>query len=150
MARSQSRLPHRRIFLVEDHPLVRQALHRVIEAERDLSVCGEAGDCEEALAAVLALQPDLVIVDLLLKTSNGMELIKALRKRAPAIPTMVLSMCEESIYAERAIRAGAQGYLSKREAVTEIIRAVRHVLGGGIYWSRRAAAQVVARIRPEA
>ena len=132
-----------RVFLVDDHPLVRQALRSLLEREADLVVCGEAEDRIGAFAAIQAAKPALAVVDLGLKNSSGLELIKDIRQHVPETATLALSMCDESLYAERAIRAGAQGYVSKGEAITEIMRAVRRVLSGEIYWSARAAAQPI-------
>ncbi|MGA2863556.1 MAG: response regulator transcription factor [Verrucomicrobiota bacterium] len=135
-----------RVLLVDDHPLVRQGLRHTIAGERDLVVCGEAEDRAGALAAIAATQPNLVIVDLSLKNSSGLELIKDIHKRHPRTFVLVLSMHDESLYAERAIQAGASGYISKQEAATKVLDAVRRILGGEIYWSERAAAQIASRV----
>lgn len=139
-----------RILLVDNHPLVRQALKEIIARERDLEVCGEAEDRDKALAAMGAGQPDLAILDLGLKTSDGLELIKDIRLRWPGVLILVLSMYDETLYAERAIRAGASGYIAKQEPAARIMQAVRKVLSGEIYWSEKVAAQVASKIaRPE-
>ncbi|MFO1475542.1 MAG: response regulator transcription factor [Verrucomicrobiota bacterium] len=135
-----------RVFLVDDHPIVRQALKLAMRHERDLEVCGEADDREEALKAIACSEPDLAIVDLRLRDSDGLELVRDLRDRHPKVLSLVLSMQDESMSAERAVRAGARGYISKREAPGKIIEAVRKVLGGEIYWSEKAAAQVASKI----
>lgn len=135
-----------RVFLVDDHPLVRHALRDVLRHERDLEVCGEADDRDVALKAIAAAEPDLAIVDLRLRTSDGLELVRDLKSRHPKILSLVLSMQDESITAERAVRAGARGYVSKQEPPKKIMEAVRKVLGGEIYWSEKAAAQVASRI----
>lgn len=141
-----------RILIIDDHPLVRLSLKGVIERERDLVVCGEAEDREQALAAVAASKPNLAIIDLTLKNSDGMELIKDLRHRYPKVQILVLSMHDEDLHAERAIRAGARGYITKQEAATKILVAIRQILKGEIYWSEKAAARVasksVGRSRP--
>src|SRR5215471_9358636 len=116
-----------RILIVDDHPLVRLSLREFIRREKDLVVCGEAEDREQALAAVVATKPHLAIVDLTLKSSNGMELIKDLRDRHPEVQILVLSMHDETIHAERAIRAGARGYLTKQEATTKVMVAIRQI-----------------------
>jgi len=131
---------------VDDHPLVRLSLREFIRRENDLEVCGEAEDREEALASVAATKPHLAIVDLTLKNSNGMELIKDLREQYPEVKILVLSMHDEILHAERAVRAGARGYITKQEATTNIMVAIRRVLGGEIYWSERAAARVASKI----
>ena len=135
-----------RVFLVDDHPLVRQALRDAMRHERDMEVCGEADDRDEALEGIAAAEPDLAIVDLRLRTSDGLELIRDLRNRCPKVMSLVLSMQDESITAERAVRAGARGYVSKQEAPRKIMEAVRKVLGGEIYWSEKAAAHIASKI----
>src|ERR1700757_607597 len=105
-----------RVFIVDDHPIVRQGLAQMINQEADLTVCGEAEDAQNALNAVAELHPDLVLVDLSLKGGSGLELIKALRSRQNALPVLVVSMHDESLYVERALRAGARGYIMKHEA----------------------------------
>jgi DNA-binding NarL/FixJ family response regulator len=134
-----------RVFLVDDHPLVRQALKQAMRHERDLEVCGEADDKDEALKAIALSEPDLAIVDLRLRDSDGLDLVRDLRDRHPKVLSLVLSMQDESLTAERAVRAGARGYVSKRESPGKIIEAVRKVLGGEIYWSEKAAALVASK-----
>jgi DNA-binding NarL/FixJ family response regulator len=135
-----------RVFLVDDHPLVRQALKMAMRHEHDMEVCGEADDKDEALKGIAVAEPDLAIVDLRLRDSDGLELVRDLRDRHPNVLSLVLSMQDETMSAERAVRAGARGYISKREAPGKIIEAVRKVLGGEIYWSEKAAAQVASKI----
>jgi DNA-binding NarL/FixJ family response regulator len=135
-----------RVFLVDDHPLVRHALRDAFRHENGMEVCGEADDRDAALKGIAAAQPDLAIVDLRLRTSDGLELIRDLRNHHPGVLSLVLSMQDESITAERAVRAGARGYVSKQEPPRKIMEAVRKVLGGEIYWSEKAAAQVASRI----
>jgi DNA-binding NarL/FixJ family response regulator len=135
-----------RILIVDDHPLVRLSLREFIRREKDLEVCGEAEDREQALAAAEATKPHLAIIDLTLKSSNGMELIKDMRDRHPEIQILVLSMHDETIHAERAIRAGARGYITKQEATTRVMVAIRQIMNGEIYWSERAAARVASKI----
>ena len=135
-----------RVFLVDDHPLVRQALKDAIGNEHDLEVCGEAEDREEAMKSIAVALPDLAIIDLRLRTSDGLDLVKDLCNHHPNILSLVLSMQDESMTAERAVRAGARGYISKQEAPQKIIEAVRKVLSGEIYWSEKAAAMVAAKV----
>jgi DNA-binding NarL/FixJ family response regulator len=135
-----------RVFVVDDHPLVRQALKDAIRKERGMEFCGEADDREEALRGIGETNPDLAIIDLRLRSSDGLDLIRDLRERHPGVKTLVLSMQDESITAERAIRAGARGYVSKQEPPKKIMEAVRKVIGGDIYWSERAAAHVASKI----
>lgn len=135
-----------RVFLVDDHPLLRQALRDAMRRERDIEVCGEADDRDTALKGIAAAEPDLAIVDLHLRSSDGLDLVRDLRDRHPKVLSLVLSMQDESITAERAVRAGARGYVSKQEPAKKIMEAVRKVLDGEIYWSEKAAAQVASRI----
>jgi DNA-binding NarL/FixJ family response regulator len=132
----------KRILLVDDHPMVRERLAEAIHREPDLTVCGEAEDRFQALEKITATKPDLAIVDLTLKRSNGMELIKDIRAQSPAIPILVLSMHDELLYAERVIRAGARGYITKQEATRKIMLAIRRVLAGEIYLSEKMSAQI--------
>jgi DNA-binding NarL/FixJ family response regulator len=135
-----------RILIVDDHPLMREGLIEVLEREPDLKVCGEAEDRFDALAAIEKTKPDLVIADLALKTSHGFDLIKDIAARFPKIRILVVSMHDELINAERAIRAGASGYITKQEATTRILQAVRKALAGEIYLSEKAAVQIAASV----
>ena len=132
-----------RILVVDDHPIVRQGMALLINREADLEVCGEAEEASAALAAIERLRPDFVIVDLSLNGPDGMDLIKAIRARSAALPVLVLSMHDELTYAERALRAGANGYIMKQEATTRVLTAVRRILKGEVYLSDRAASRVV-------
>jgi DNA-binding NarL/FixJ family response regulator len=138
--------PAIRILLVDDHPIVRERLAEIIHRESDLKVCAEADDRHSALAAVQASRPDLAIVDLALKNSSGLELIKDLHARWPKLVILVVSMHEESLYAERVLRAGARGYITKQEATRNIMMAIRRVLSGEIYLNEKAASTVIARL----
>ncbi len=129
----ESRTRRTRILLVDDSALVRQALNDLIAREEDMTVCGEAEDSEGALAAAEETRPDLAIIDLRLRGSDGLELIKEVHGRHPETRILVLSMSDESVYAEEAIRAGASGYISKLEATTKLMDAIRRVLFGEIY-----------------
>ena len=136
-SKNKSSKQNTRILIVDDHPLVRLSLREFIRRESDLEVCGEAEDRDEALACVAATKPHLAIIDLTLKNSNGLELIKDLRERYPEVKILVLSMHDEILHAERAVRAGARGYITKQEATTKIMVAIRQVLAGEIYhWHR--------------
>jgi DNA-binding NarL/FixJ family response regulator len=134
-----------RILLVDDHPMIRERLVELIEREADLEVCGEAEDRHEALDLVAALQPGLAIVDLTLKSSLGIELIKDLQARFPEVKILVVSMQDEMIYADRCIHAGARGYITKQQASRHVMRAIRQVLAGGIYLSDAMVHQVLER-----
>lgn len=124
-----------RILLVDDHPLLRQGIAMTIEAEADLSVAGQASDAEEALSVFDSIAPDLVITDISLPGMNGLELLKHLLTLHPTLPVLVVSRHDEELYAERAVRAGARGYVSKIEAGEQIVQAIRRVQRGGIHLS---------------
>lgn len=128
-------VPKTRVFLVDDHPLVREWLTQLIHQQPDLAVCGEAESASEALQRISELKPDVAIVDISLKDSTGIDLIKKLRPLRPPVSVIVLSMHDESLYAERALRAGARGYIMKRETATKIVVAIRRVLDGKQYLS---------------
>jgi DNA-binding NarL/FixJ family response regulator len=138
------------IYLVDDHPIVRQGLARLINQESDLIVCGEASEASQALDAVTALKPDLTVVDLSLSDTDGIDLIKTLRTRSPHMPVLVLSMHKESLYAERVLRAGAKGYIMKREPPEHVILAIRKVLKGDIYLSEQMSNQLLEQLSSHA
>ena len=125
----------KRGFIVDDHPLVREWLTNLINQQSDLSVCGEAATAVEAMQAVAMSKPEVAIVDISLKDSSGIELLKDLKHSYPALSVLVLSMHEESHYAERALRAGAKGYIMKRETTKRVVEAIRTVLAGKFYLS---------------
>lgn len=134
------------VVIVDDHPVVRRGLASLIDNEPDLVVCGHATTSQAALKVVAQTTPDLVIVDLALEGSDdGLDLVKALRVRHPKIPTLVLSMHPEAVYAERSLRAGARGYVSKQQLDDTVLIAVRRVLGGDIYMSDALAASLAKR-----
>jgi DNA-binding NarL/FixJ family response regulator len=135
-----------KVFLVDDHPLVREWLTQLIQRESDLSVCGEAEDTQEALKKIAETKPDIVIADITLKTTHGLELVKDLQVRLPSLPVLVLSMHDESLYAERVLRAGARGYITKQEATKRILLAIRQVLSGQIYISEKMASRMVQKM----
>ena len=127
------------VFVVDDHPIVRQGLALLINQETDLVVCGEAEEMHSALRAIMALHPDILIVDISLNGPDGLELLKQIRINSPRLPVLILSMHDESIYAERALRAGANGYIMKQEATEKVLVALRRILSGEIYVSDRIA-----------
>ena len=127
--------PIKQVYLVDDHPMVRERLAMLIDQQPDLQVCGEAGDAAEALLGIEALRPDIAIVDLTLKSSNGLELIKDIKARGLGTPVLVLSMHDEALYAERVLRAGAFGYMSKQESSREVLEAIRKVIDRQIHVS---------------
>lgn len=128
-----------RVFVVDDHPIVRQGLAMFVNREPDLMVCGEAEDAQSAMQAMLASKPDILVLDISLNGPDGLDLLKNVRSRHPDLPVLVLSMHDESIYAERALRAGAQGYIMKQEATEKVLVALRRILGGEVYVSERIA-----------
>jgi len=136
----------RKVFLVDDHPLVREWLTQLIKRESDLQVCGEAEDAKGALAAIQESRPDIAIIDISLKSTHGLELVKSLQSCEPQIPILILSMHDESLYAERVLRAGAMGYITKQEATKKILIAIRQVLNGEIYVSEKMAARMVNKL----
>ncbi len=134
-----------RVLLVDDHPLVRRGLADVIAREPDLETCGEAADVLEALREVERTRPDVVVVDLTLKTGHGIELIEKLKSRDPQIKTLVSSMHEETLFAERVLRAGARGYITKQEPPEALVQAIRQVLRGELYLSPRMTSRLLHR-----
>jgi DNA-binding NarL/FixJ family response regulator len=132
-----------RIILVDDHAVVRFGIGQLINKQPDLMVCGEAETAGKALDLVTETQPDLVIVDITLKESSGLELLKNIRAQFPKIPVLVVSMHDESIHGEMAIRAGALGYIMKEEAMEKILVAIRRVLNGEVYVSDALATKLL-------
>jgi len=130
----------RRVLIVDDHPIVRQGLKRMIDAEDDLEVCGEADSEPNARNAVRDLDPDIVIVDLSLQDGDGLELVRAVHAHHPEVPMLVLSMHDEAIYAERMLAEGASGYIMKQAAADQLLTALRTVLQGDTYLSAEMAA----------
>jgi DNA-binding NarL/FixJ family response regulator len=142
-----------KILLVDDHPLVREWLANLINEQTDLRVCGEASNSPQAFQKIGAEKPDIVIVDISLEGGSGIELIKNIKAAHPDVAMIVLSMHDESLYAERALRAGARGYIMKREATKKILQAIRAVLGGKLYISDKisdAMAEKFVEGRPTA
>jgi len=138
--------PKRNLLLVDDHPIMRVGLKQLLAQEADLVVCGEAEDAADALKVIQQTSPDLVLVDISLKESSGIELIKDIRVRWPKLAVLVLSMHEEAFYAERALRAGARGYVTKAEVSTRVVQAIRKVLDGQVYVSEKLADKLLGRI----
>jgi DNA-binding NarL/FixJ family response regulator len=135
-----------RILIVDDHPIVRQGLTELINQEDDLVVCEQAEDATEAMGIIKKLKPDMAIVDISLKETSGMELIKDIKVQYPNLVILALSMHDESLYAERALRAGAKGYVMKAEATEKVVTAIRKILSGQIYVSDRMAAKMVRKL----
>jgi DNA-binding NarL/FixJ family response regulator len=138
--------PKTKIFLVDDHPLVREWLTNLINEEPDFEVCGQAGNAREALGLVGTLQPRIIVVDISLEGGSGLELIKDIKALNPQAAIIVLSMHDEMLYAERAMRAGAAGYVMKREATEKVLDAIRAVLQGGLYFSNPVNAMLAQKL----
>jgi DNA-binding NarL/FixJ family response regulator len=133
----------RRVLVVDDHPVFRHGIISLIDAEADLAVCGQAGSSPAALDAMRKLKPDVALLDISLPGTNGIELIKLMKAEQPKLPLLVLSMHDESLYALRALRAGALGYVMKAEALTNVLDALRRVLTGRIYLSPRLSERLI-------
>lgn len=134
------------VFIVDDHPIVRQALSQLINQEPGLNVCGDAETLPQALSRIGDANPDLVIVDISLRGASGIELIKSLKTRYPDLSVLVLSMHDESLFAERALRSGAMGYITKQEATEKVLTAIRRVLSGEIYLSEQMASRMLRKM----
>lgn len=132
----------KKIFIVDDHPMMREGLAQLIGHETDLVVCGEADDAPQALEQIEKLKPDLALVDITLRSTSGLELIKDLRIRTPALSILVISMHDESLYAERVLRAGGRGYVMKQEGGKKLMEAIRQVLSGKTYVSEKISAKI--------
>ena len=132
-----------RVLIVDDHPVVRAGLTQLIGKEEDLAVCGEASSQCAALKVIAELRPDIATVDISLKGGDGIELIKDIKVRHPHLPVLVLSMHDESLYAPRALRAGAKGYVMKQEAAETLVAAIRQVLAGKMWVSEKVAARML-------
>ena len=141
-----NRKPKTKVLLVDDHPILRAGLGKLINHEADMIVCGEAEDAATAFDLVGSLTPDIAVVDISLKGSNGIELVKNLKARYPELPTLVLSMHDESLYAERAIRAGSLGYIMKEEAIEQVLVAIRKVLQGEIFLSEKMKSKMLQQM----
>ena len=133
----------KRIVIVDDHPLLRKGLEQLINSSDAFHVCGEASDAAEGMTVIRQLKPDLTIVDLSLPGANGIEMIKNIRAEFPNLPVLILSMHDESLYALRGLRAGAQGYVMKQEALENVIIAIREVLAGRPYLSHDMSAKLI-------
>lgn len=135
-----------RIYIVDDHPLVRQGLSQIVANEADMEICGEAEDSPTAMKGVGEANPDAIIVDISLKGNNGLELIKNLKAIHENIPILVFSMHDETIYAQRALRAGAKAYVMKKESPSKVVDAIRKIIKGEIYVSPSVSDQVLHQI----
>ena len=134
-----------RLLIVDDHPLFREGLRQIIERDPELTVCGEASSAAEALEAIPQIKPDLVLVDISLGGTSGIDLLKAIRTEYEELPVLVVSMHEESLYAERALRAGAMGYIMKHEPGKTVKAAIHKLLGGEMYLSEKMSSAVISK-----
>ena len=135
-----------RVLIVDDHPLVRDGLKNLIEQQEDLMVCGEAADAPTALQEIPKTSPDIALVDLTLEHTSGLELVKDIKNQYPELPVVVLSMHDEMVYGERAVRCGARGYLMKGESSQRVVSAIHTVLRGDVFLSERLMAQIASRL----
>ncbi|HUU58181.1 MAG TPA: response regulator transcription factor [Phycisphaerae bacterium] len=145
MAERSGKSGKKKVLIVDDHPLICRGITDLAEQEPDLVVCGEVGDVPGALKAIEKLKPDIVVVDISLKDSNGIELIKDIKVRWPALPVLVFSMHNEVFFTERVLRAGARGYISKREPPMKVIEGIRELLKGGVCVSEEMTSQMIER-----
>ncbi len=141
-----SRAARSTVFIVDDHPILREGLALLINREPDLAVCGDAEEAHSALALIEAMRPDVAVVDISLNGPDGLDLLKTIRTRDPNLPVLILSMLDELLYAERALRAGASGYIMKQEATEMVLVAIRRILDGQIYLSDRMADKMLHRL----
>jgi DNA-binding NarL/FixJ family response regulator len=135
-----------KILLIDDHPLLRNGIAQLISQQKDLIVCGEVDDSLKALDAIEKDNPDIVILDITLKKMSGIEVLKHIKVRFPRVKVLILSMHDETLYAPRALRAGASGYIMKQEAAENVITALRKILSGEVYISERMATQMLSRM----
>lgn len=133
----------RRVLIVDDHPIFRDGITQLINHESDLEVCGGVCSAPDALCALEKLKPDIVVVDLSIQGSNGIELMKSIRALHPSLPALIISMHDENLYAERALRAGARGYVMKSSPSEEVINAIRRVLSGNLYLSENIGGRLL-------
>jgi|SRR6056297_3504957 len=136
----------KKIVIIDDHPIVRQGLTELINQEEDLIVCGQADDAHQAMSVIAETKPHIAIVDISLKETSGLELIKDINVRFPDVLVLTLSMHDESLYAERSLRAGAKGYVMKQEATDTVVKAIRKILSGQVYVSDNMAARMVRKV----
>ncbi len=136
----------KRVLIVDDHPILRKGLSMMINQEPDLVVCGEAEDAHKAMELIERVKPDMVIVDISLPGVDGVELLKNIRTRFGDLPALVVSMHDESLFAERALRAGARGYIMKQEALDDVLTAIRRVLNGEIFVSSKITTRMLEKL----
>ncbi len=142
----QSKAEHKRVMVVDDHPLMRSGLVQLINQQAGLEACGEAGSSAEAMGKIPKCKPDLIVADITMKESNGLEFIKDVLAVHGNVPILVVSMHDETVYAERALRAGACGYIMKEESADCLVGAIQRVLDGGVYLSKTMSARLLKSI----
>jgi len=135
-----------KVVLIEDHPMFREHIGQLINRDLGMAVCGEADNIQDGLRVILETEPDVAIVDLTLKGSNGLELLKDIKAQGVQVNVLVLSMHDEELYAERVLRAGARGYITKNEASSELLKAIKKVMSGEVYVSRFVTARILERM----
>jgi DNA-binding NarL/FixJ family response regulator len=135
-----------RVFIVDDHPLVREGLTNLINGQDDLIVCGEAKDSAQTINGMVKARPDVALIDISLENESGLELVKQLRSQFPQVALIILSMHDEGLYAERALRAGARGYVMKHETSKSVLASIRQVLAGGVYVSEKTVKRMALRL----
>lgn len=136
----------RQVMLVDDHPIVRHGLSMLINEETDIAVCGECSSAAETMRQIGIFKPDIILVDVSLQGSSGIDLTKSIKEQHPRLPVLILSMHDEALYAERALRAGARGYVMKQEAADTVLKAIRTVLKGDVYLSERLSSKVLREL----
>jgi len=134
------------VALVEDHPMFREHIGQLINRDLGMEVCGEADNIKDAMTLIRERKPDIAIVDITLRGSSGLELLKDIKAQGIDLPVLVLSMHDEDLYAERSLRAGAKGYITKNEASSEVVKAIRKVMNGEVYVSKRMTARLLERM----
>lgn len=137
---------HIRVYMVDDHPAIREAIRDTIESTMDIEICGESSSSGEAFRMIEDLKPDVAIVDISLKDAHGLDLVQNVRAQYPEVRMIVFSMYEENVYAERAIRAGASGYLMKSEPTKNIVEAIRSAHEGEVYLSRKMSSRILNKV----
>ncbi len=135
-----------RVFIVDDHPLVREGLTNLINGQDDLIVCGEANDSAQTINGIVKARPDVALIDISLENESGLELVKQLSSQFPQVALIILSMHDEGLYAERALRAGARGYVMKHETSKSVLASIRQVLAGGVYVSAKIVNRMALRL----
>lgn len=146
MEQIENRDNKKRVLIIDDHPLIRHGINQLIQQENDLVVCGETEDCLDAIEIIEQTKPDIVILDITLKNSNGLDFITTIRKQFPTVAILILSMHDETLFAERALRAGAQGYVMKQDSPEKLIEAIHRVLEGEVYLSEAMTAHMLKKI----